>query len=135
MTRSCVEGVATGRSASRHTSVGRGRKPLTRSHVGMRITRPPAAEQIPATGPSSRASSLKNWRKLAAASWSCTARLCKVVIDPQGQVRYVIYKKFDSENRRARQHAAIHGPLKAFWKKTGRRYDLLPNVLRRVHAL
>jgi hypothetical protein len=60
---------------------------------------------------------------------------CTVVIDPQGQVRYVIYKKFDSENRRARQHAAIHGPLKAFWKKTGRRYDLLPNVLRRVHAL
>jgi exonuclease I len=57
------------------------------------------------------------------------------VIDPQGQVRYAIYKKFDSESRRARQHAAIHGPLKDFWKKTGRRYDLLPNVLRRVHAL
>jgi hypothetical protein len=60
---------------------------------------------------------------------------CTVVIDPQGQVRYAIYKKFDSESRRARQHAAIHGPLNMFWKKTGRRYTLLPNVLRRVHSL
>jgi hypothetical protein len=60
---------------------------------------------------------------------------CTVVIDPQGQVRYAIYKKFTSEDRRARQHAAMRGPLNSFWKKTGRRYDLLPNVLRRVHTL
>jgi len=29
----------------------------------------------------------------------------------------------------------MRGPLNAFWKKTGRRCDLLPNVLRRVHTL
>ena len=60
---------------------------------------------------------------------------CTVVIDPHGDVRYVISKKFTSEARRARQHAAIHGPLKDFWKKTNRRYTLLPDVLNRVHGL
>jgi len=58
-----------------------------------------------------------------------------VVIDPQGEVRYAIYKRFDSERRRARQHAAMRGPLKAFWRKSGRRFLLQPNVLRRLHAL
>jgi hypothetical protein len=60
---------------------------------------------------------------------------CTVVIDPQGQVRYAIYKKFTSENRQARQHAAMRGPLNAFWKKTRRKYNLLPNVLRQVHTM
>ena len=60
---------------------------------------------------------------------------CTVVIDPQGEVRYAIYKRFDSERRRARQHAAMRGPLKAFWRKSGRRFLLQPNVLRRLHAL
>ena len=59
---------------------------------------------------------------------------CTIVIDPQGEVRYAIYKRFDSEQRRARQHAAMRGPLKGFWKKTGRRFTLLPNVLLRLHA-
>ncbi len=82
---------------------------------------------------------------VAEVTQSCTAEFkgelfemnggCTVVIDPQGQVRYAIYKKFTSESRRARQHAAMSGPLKSFWKKTGRRYELLPNVLRRVHTL
>ena len=76
---------------------------------------------------------------------SCTAQFkgdmfemnggCTVVIDPQGDIRYAIYKKFTSENRRARQHAAMRGPLEAFWKKTNRRYGARPHVLRRVHAL
>jgi hypothetical protein len=57
-----------------------------------------------------------------------------VVIDPQGQIRYVISKGFDSETRRARQHAAMRGPLKAFWEKSGRRYQQKPGVLRRIHA-
>lgn len=60
---------------------------------------------------------------------------CTVVIDPDGEVRYAIYKKFDSEARRARQHAAIRGPLRGFWKKTGRHFssdDL--DMLRRVHG-
>lgn len=60
---------------------------------------------------------------------------CTVVIDPQGQVRYAIYKKFDSDKRRARQHAAMRGALKSFWKKTPRGYKLQPDVLRRVHNL
>jgi hypothetical protein len=58
-----------------------------------------------------------------------------IVIDPQGQVRYAIYKRLDSENRRTRQYAAMRGPLKTFWKKTGRRFTLQPHVLRRLHAL
>lgn len=60
---------------------------------------------------------------------------CTVVIDPQGNVRYVIYKKFTSEARRARQHSAITGPLKGFWKKTRGKYSLLPDVLLRVHSM
>lgn len=60
---------------------------------------------------------------------------CTVVIDPHGEVRYAIYKRLNSENRRSRQHAAIRGPLKAFWKKTGRRYALLPDMLRRLHGM
>jgi hypothetical protein len=56
-----------------------------------------------------------------------------IVIDPQGRVRYAIYKKFGSERRQARQHRAIRGPLREFWKKTGRRYVLKPGVLRRLH--
>jgi hypothetical protein len=59
---------------------------------------------------------------------------CTVVIDPEGHVRYVIYKKFDSEKRQARQHAAMRGPLKKFWKKAGRRFSLQAHVLRRLHA-
>ena len=60
---------------------------------------------------------------------------CTVVIDPQGNVRYAIYKKFTSDDRRARQHSAMTGPLKSFWKKTDGRYSLLPDVLRRVHSM
>jgi hypothetical protein len=60
---------------------------------------------------------------------------CTVVIDPQGQVRYTIYKRVDSAGRQARQHAAMNGPLKAFWKKSGRRFELADtNVLRRLHG-
>jgi hypothetical protein len=60
---------------------------------------------------------------------------CTILLDPNGVVRYVIYKKFTSENRRARQHAAIRGPLAALWVKTGSRYGLKDNVLRRIHAM
>ena len=59
---------------------------------------------------------------------------CTIVIDPQGEVRYAIYKRLDSEDRRARQHAAMRGPLKTFWKKTGRRFELQRDILRRLHA-
>jgi hypothetical protein len=58
---------------------------------------------------------------------------CTVVIDPEGEIRYVIYKRFDSDRRPARQQAAMHGPLRAFWQKVGRRFVLRPDVLRRIH--
>lgn len=57
-----------------------------------------------------------------------------IVIDPQGVVRYVIYKRFGSEARQQRQLAAMRGPLNAFWKKNGTRFTLQPSVLRRLHG-
>ena len=59
---------------------------------------------------------------------------CTVVIDPDGGVRYAIYKRFDSEARRARQHAAVRGPLKDFWRKTGSRLVPEADVLWRLHG-
>ena len=41
-----------------------------------------------------------------------------VVIDPEGEVRYKIYKRVDGGNRQSRQHTAMRGPLKALWKKS-----------------
>ena len=58
---------------------------------------------------------------------------CTVVIDPNGSVRYAIYKRLTSEARQQRQHAAMTGPLKSLWKKTGRRFELQRDVLRLVH--
>ena len=52
---------------------------------------------------------------------------------PRAQVRYSIFKKLDSQNRQTRQLTAMRGPLKRFWKKTGRRFSLQPHVLRRLH--
>jgi hypothetical protein len=60
---------------------------------------------------------------------------CTLVIDPQGEIRYSIYKRFDSEKRRARQHDAILGPLARFWQKSGRTYSLRPEMLRRLHGM
>jgi hypothetical protein len=81
---------------------------------------------------------------VAEVTQSCTVRRggdlfdvnggCTVVIDPGGEVRYAIYKKFDSERRRARQHAAMRGPLARFWKKSGRRFELQKHVLRTIHG-
>ncbi len=59
---------------------------------------------------------------------------CTVIIDPEGNVRYAIYKRFNSDNRRERQYRAITGPLKAFWQKKNRRWSLRPDMLRRLHA-
>lgn len=82
---------------------------------------------------------------VAEVTQSCTAQVradlfemtggCTVVIDPGGQVRYVIYKKLTSADRRARQHAALRGPLASLWKKSGRRYVQQKDVLRRIHAM
>jgi hypothetical protein len=59
---------------------------------------------------------------------------CTVIIDPQGELRHAIFKRFDSVTRRARQHAAMRGPLRAFWRKSGRRFDVRPDILRRLHG-
>jgi hypothetical protein len=60
---------------------------------------------------------------------------CTLVIDPQGTIRYAIYKRFDSATRPERQHAAITGALARFWIKKGRHYQLRPEMLRRLHGL
>jgi hypothetical protein len=59
---------------------------------------------------------------------------CTVVLDPQGEVRYVIHKRLDSERRRARQHAAMRGPLAALWTRAGRRFVPARNLLRLIHG-
>lgn len=40
-----------------------------------------------------------------------------------------------SAARRARQRAAIGGPLQDFWKKSGKHFRQKPEVLRRIHGL
>lgn len=59
---------------------------------------------------------------------------CTVILDPEGVVRYAIYKKFDSASRRERQLAAMRGPLRNFWTLEKRRWRVRPNVLRTLHA-
>ena len=74
---------------------------------------------------------------------SCTATVggqlveylsgCTVVIDPHGDVRYAIYKRGDSANRKARQLASMRGALKRFWVKRGKKYELRRDALRLLH--
>jgi hypothetical protein len=81
---------------------------------------------------------------IAEITQSCTANVkgdifdmnggCTVVLNPQGEVRYAISKRFNNEERRIRQRDAIRGPLKNFWAKSGRRYTPKPNVLQRIHG-
>lgn len=59
---------------------------------------------------------------------------CTVIVDPEGKIRYSIYKRLDSENRRARQQAAMRGPLKRFWTMTGRQWKPRGDALRQLHA-
>jgi hypothetical protein len=59
---------------------------------------------------------------------------CTIIIDPDGDVRYAIYKRFDSKNRRERQYAAMTGPLKQYWLKEQRRWRPKPAMLQRLHA-
>ena len=58
---------------------------------------------------------------------------CTVVIDPHGEVRYAIYKRGDSANRKARQLASMSGALKRFWVKRGKKYELRRDALRLLH--
>ena len=59
---------------------------------------------------------------------------CTVVIDPQGDVRYAIYKRLQqrcAQGAPARRDART---AQTFWKKTGRRFELQRDILRRLHA-
>ena len=58
---------------------------------------------------------------------------CTIVIDPNGDVRYAIYKRADSANRRARQLASMRGSLRRFWIKRGKKYELRRDALRLLH--
>jgi hypothetical protein len=60
---------------------------------------------------------------------------CTVVLDPEGEVRYAIFKRFTTQDRRNRQRDALRGPLKNFWSKSGRQYTQKPeDVLRLIHG-
>jgi hypothetical protein len=59
---------------------------------------------------------------------------CTLIIDPDGQLRYAIYKKLASQDRQALQHDAMRGPLKQFWKKVRGRYVQRGSILRALHA-
>jgi hypothetical protein len=80
---------------------------------------------------------------VAEVTQSCTALVdgqlveylsgCTVVIDPHGDVRYAIYKRGDSANRKARQLASMSGALKRFWVKRGKKFELRRDALRLLH--
>jgi hypothetical protein len=59
---------------------------------------------------------------------------CTLVIDPEGRIRYAIYKRLGSADRLERQIAAMRGPLKKFWTKRGKRHVPRPGLLRALHA-
>jgi hypothetical protein len=59
---------------------------------------------------------------------------CTVIIDPDGDVRYVIAKKFDGPTRRDRHYAAMTGPLKSYWVKEKGRWRPRAAMLQRLHA-
>ena len=67
------------------------------------------------------------------ASWSSTSAAARIVIDPHGDVRYAIYKRGDSANRKARQLATMRGALRRFWIKRGKKYELRRDALRLLH--
>jgi hypothetical protein len=58
-----------------------------------------------------------------------------IVIDPAGVVRYVIYKRPASEERLARQHAAMKGPLAPLWEQKNRRFVQRKEMVRRLHGM
>ncbi len=57
-----------------------------------------------------------------------------VIIDAQGEVRYAIYKRADTEPRQVRQLKSISGPLKKYWEKKGGKLKLRPGMLQRLHG-
>jgi hypothetical protein len=56
-----------------------------------------------------------------------------LIIDPFGDVRYAIYKKLDSADRQKRQYESINGPLRKYWKKSGKKFVPGGKTFRMVH--
>ena len=56
-----------------------------------------------------------------------------LIIDPFGEVRYAIYKKVDSADRQKRQYESINGPLRKYWKKSGKKFVAEGNTFRMIH--
>lgn len=60
---------------------------------------------------------------------------CTLILDPFGNVRYVVYKKVDSTDRQKRQFAAIKGPLRKYWRKVRNRYVRRRGTFQLMHGL
>ena len=58
---------------------------------------------------------------------------CTLILDAFGDVRFAIYKRIDSTERQVRQQAAIQGPLKNYWKKSGKRLVQRGGTFRLLH--
>jgi hypothetical protein len=59
---------------------------------------------------------------------------CTVIVDPDGEIRYIISKRFDGDHRRDRQHMAIKGALKELWVKDAGQWRPRKGMLQRLHA-
>jgi hypothetical protein len=60
---------------------------------------------------------------------------CTLIIDPFGDVRYAVFKRLDSADRQARQYEAIKGPLRRYWKKTGKQLVKREGTFRMLHGV
>ena len=56
-----------------------------------------------------------------------------LVIDPDGDVRFAIYKSPDSDSRHARQRGDVAGPLRDLWAGSGLRARPVGDMFRRLH--
>jgi hypothetical protein len=82
---------------------------------------------------------------VAEVTQSCTVRVnndlmdfpggCTLIIAASGHIRYAIYKSVLSTSRPAAQHAAVTGPLNAFWHKTNGTLTSRPNMLAMLHRM
>jgi hypothetical protein len=56
-----------------------------------------------------------------------------LIIDSSGSIRYAIYKRVDSADRQKRQYESINGPLRKYWKKSGRRFVQQGSTFKLLH--
>jgi hypothetical protein len=60
---------------------------------------------------------------------------CTLIIDPFGEVRYAVFKRIDSAERQKRQYEAIKGPLRKYWKKTGKKFVKRGGTFKMMHGI